>query len=296
VNSLSTGYKPKYLWVQLAMLSLFLISWLNGCAGIPKKPSPKKVALVLGGGGARGFAHVGVIRELESAGIPIDMIVGVSVGSLIGALYADTADSFKLEWKAFKIKKNEIFDFKVFNISDGLAKGEAIKNYIDNNIEAQFIEDLKIPMAIVAVDINSGSRLVFRSGPIRDAVRASISVLGVFAPVRYQDKLLVDGGVMGNLAPQVAREMGADIVIGVNIAKPRRSFSNNTPNALTVILESIDIMGYEIVRLKAKDFDFLICPDVGTVGITDFSHKKELIEAGREAAQKVISQIKQALQ
>jgi NTE family protein len=280
---------------SLTILCLLFAMLFAGCAGTPKKLEPKKVALVLGGGGARGFAHVGVIRELEAAGIPIDMIVGVSVGSLIGALYADTKDSFKLEWKSFKIQKKEIFDFKVFNISDGLAKGDAIKKYIDENIETRFLEDLKVPLAIVAVDINTGERVVFQTGRIRDAVRASISVPGVFTPVIHEDKILVDGGVLGNLAPQVARDMGADIVIGVNIAKPRKSFVG-TPNALTVILESIDIMGGEIVRLKEKEFDFLIRPDVGDVGITDFTRKKELIESGRKATLKIISEIKRATQ
>ncbi|MBN1595322.1 patatin-like phospholipase family protein [candidate division FCPU426 bacterium] len=285
---------------RLAVLCmpLLLLCWFcKGCALAPVKDvKPIKVALVLGGGGARGFAHVGVIRELESAGIPIDMMVGVSVGSLIGALYADTSDSFKLEWSAFKIEKNEIFDFKVFGIAEGLAKGEAILRYIDNNIESRFIEDLKIPLAIVAVDINTGTQVVFRTGRIRDAIRASISVPGVFSPMPYQDTLLVDGGVLGNLAPQVARKMGADIVIGVNIAKPRKAFDTQAPNALAVILESIGIMGDEIVRLRKNDFDFLIQPEVGNIGITDFSKKKELIEAGRQAAKKEISRIKQSLQ
>ncbi|MCK5241594.1 patatin-like phospholipase family protein [bacterium] len=280
---------------SLTISCLLLAMLFSGCAITPKKPELKKVALVLGGGGARGFAHVGVIRELESAGIPIDMIVGVSVGSLIGALYADTKDSFKLEWKSFKIQKKEIFDFKVFNIAEGLAKGAAIKKYIDENIETRFLEDLKIPLAVVAVDINTGEPVIFQTGRIRDAVRASISVPGVFAPVIHEDKILVDGGVLGNLAPQVAREMGADIIIGVNIAKPRRSFTS-TPNALTVILESIDIMGGEIVRLKEQEFDFLIRPDVGDIGITDFTRKKELIEAGRQATKQILSQIKHATQ
>lgn len=277
------------------MLAVIFSLALAGCATTPPQPAARKtVALVLGGGGARGFAHVGVIRELESAGIPIDMIVGVSVGSLIGALYADTGDSFKLEWKSFEIEKNQIFDFKVLNVLDGLAKGEAIMAYIDKNLEHTFIEDLKIPLAIVAVDLYSGQPVVFRRGLIKTAVRASTSVPGVFAPVPFEDKLLVDGGVLGNLAPQVARDLGADIVIGVDIGKGRPQFSTQ-PNALLVILESIDLMGGEIVRLRQNEMDFLIKPDVGQVGITDFTHKKELIEAGRLAARQVTEKIKQAL-
>jgi NTE family protein len=253
------------------------------------------VALVLGGGGARGFAHVGVIRELESAGVPIDMIVGVSVGSLIGAMYADVGDSFELEWKAFQIEKKEIFDFKVFNIKDSLVKGEAIKQYIDKNIKTKRIQDMKVPLAIVATDIKTGSPVIFRSGSVKDAVRASSSVPGVFPPVPYGNKLLVDGGVLGNLAPSVAKKMGAEIIIGVGISKERGKFSGEIPNALTVILESIAIMGDEIIRLNRDEMDFLIEPEVGNIGITDFSKKKELIEAGRSATRKQIDKIKGAV-
>ncbi len=283
-------------WGLGLAVMLAFVSLLAGCAGTAPKPERPKVALVLGGGGARGFAHVGVIRELESAGIPIDLIVGVSVGSLIGALYADTADSFKLEWKAFKIEKKHIFDYKVINIRESLARGEAIVKYIETNLETQFIEQLKIPLAIVAVDLNTGQRVIFRKGLIKTAVRASAAVPGVFTPVPFEDKLLVDGGVLGNLAPQVARDLGADLVIGVDIGKSRTNFSGETPNALNVILESIDIMGSEIVRLNHDQVDFLIKPELGNVGITDFSKKKELIEAGRQGALKIIPHIKARIQ
>ncbi|MBW2364522.1 MAG: patatin-like phospholipase family protein [Deltaproteobacteria bacterium] len=276
------------------ILSLSLLLFLSGCPKIITKPGkPKKVALVLGGGGARGFAHVGVIRELESAGIPIDMIVGVSVGSLIGAIYADVGDSFELEWKTFKIKKKEIFDFKVFNIKESIVKGEAIKDYIDKNIGTKRIENMKVQLAIVATDIKTGTPVIFRSGPVKVAVRASSSVPGVFPPVPYGNKLLVDGGVLGNLAPSVAKKMGAEIIIGVSIGKARKKFSNEIPSALTVILESIAIMGDELIRLNREDF--LIEPEVGDIGIMDFSKKKELIEAGRKATRKHIGKIKKAV-
>lgn len=280
--------------IKKMLLLLFLSSvMLSGCVSTQvKKDESKKVALVLGGGGARGFAHVGVIRELEAENIPIDMIVGVSVGSLIGALYADTKDSFQLEWTSFKIKKEEIFDFKLLNISNGLAKGDAMETYIDKNIHVRYLEDLKIPIAIVAADLKTGEPVIFQKGLIKDAIRASTSVPGVFEPVAYGDRLLVDGGVLGNLAPQVAKDLGADIIIGVNIAKSRTDFTKTKPNALTVILESIGIMGDEIVRCKKDEFDVLIEPDVGDVGITDFTKKKQLINAGRNATIKVLDRIK----
>ncbi len=277
----------------LIIISLLFSLMLTGCGSLfVKKQPPQKVALVLGGGGARGFAHVGVIRELEAADIPIDLIVGVSVGSLIGVMYADTKDAFQLEWSSFKIKKEEIFDFNILNISSGLAKGVAIKTYIDRTLKNKYIEELKIPVAIVAVDLEAGQPIVFQQGLIKDAVRASASVPGVFAPVKYGDQLLVDGGVLGNLAPQVAKDLGATVIIGVNIAKSRPDFRGQQPNALNVILESIDIMGSEIINSKRDQFDVLIEPDVGTVGITDFTQKKKLIDSGRQATLAVMEKIR----
>lgn len=288
---------------KIVLMMAFLIAF--GCAQVerpdvrpvtPKEsPKTKKVALVLGGGGARGFAHVGVIRELEAARIPIHLIVGVSVGSLIGALYADSVDSFDLEWKAFKIEKKEIFDFTFLNITNSLAKGEAIKGYLDRHLKVKNIEQLKIPLAVVAVDLKTGQREIITSGPIRDAVRASTSVPGIFEPVPYRGKLLVDGGVLGNL-PDVARSMGADFIIGVNISKKRSDLSREAPGILTVILESISIMGEEIVRLNREKFDILIEPDCGDIGLTDFTKKRELIDAGRRAAKMAIPLILQRLE
>jgi len=290
---------------RLYLPTLLCLLSLAGCGHSPAQnnatptatvtPVPKKVALVLGGGGARGFAHVGVIRELENAKIPIDMIVGVSVGSLIGALYADQPDAFQLEWKAFQIQKEEIFDFTLFNLKDGLARGEAIRNYVDKNVRAKNLEQLKIPLAVVATDIRRREQVVFKSGPVKDAIRASTSIPGVFVPVVANERVLVDGGVMGNLAPRVAKDWGADVVIGVNISQTRRPPGEAAPNMLSVLMESVDIMESELVRLHCEKLDLLIEPDVGASGIMDFTRKRELIEAGRQAALRAIPRIKELL-
>jgi len=283
-------------------VGLVAVVLLAACASVPMLPGtrtggPQKVAVVLGGGGARGFAHVGVLRELEKEKVPIDLIVGVSVGSLVGALYADNANTFDLEWKAFQIEKKHIFDLGLLNLRGGsLAKGEAIREYIDKNIKARNIEDLKVPMAIVAVDLRTGAREVFTRGPLREAICASAAIPGVFAPVPLQGKMLVDGGVMGNLAPEVARQLGATIVIGANIAKQRSPFDQEEPGPLATILESISIMGDELVRQKRDQFDVLIEPQVGSIGTLDFDHKKELLEAGIAAAQQQMPAIRALLE
>lgn len=278
------------------------VALVASCASVPVLPGarttgPQKVAVVLGGGGARGFAHVGVLRELEKEKVPIDLVVGVSVGSLVGALYADNASTFDLEWKAFQIERKHIFDLGLLNLRGGsLAKGEAIREYIDKNIKARNIEDLKVPMAIVAVDLRTGRREVFTQGPLREAICASAAIPGVFAPVPLQGKLLVDGGVMGNLAPEVARQMGATIVIGTNVAKQRSPFDQEDPGPLATILESISIMGDELVHQKRDQFDVLIEPEVGNIGTMDFDHKKELLEAGIAAARLQMPAIKALLE
>lgn len=276
----------------IALLGLGL--WMSGCATAPQpRPAPpRKVALVLGGGGARGFAHVGVLRELEAEKIPIDLIVGISVGSLIGALYADQPDSLQLEWKAFQIEQKQIFDFNLLTLANGLAKGDAIKAYLDANLSVRRIELLKIPLAVVSTDLRSGRPFLFTQGPIRDAVRASTSVPGIFAPVPFQDKLLVDGAVLGNCQSQAARDLGATLVIGVNLTVPRARA--NPANVLEVLLESVEIMGSELVRLNRADFDVLIEPETNA-GILDFTRKKELIEAGRAAARLAMPRIKEKL-
>lgn len=275
----------------------FLLLFTASCGAVfrqesPQQPQRHRLALVLGGGGARGFAHVGVIRELEAEKIPIDLIVGVSVGSLVGALYADSADSFDLEWKAFQIEKKDIFDLSLLHIQKSLAKGDALREFLDRHLKSRNIEDLKIPLAVVAVDLKTGARVVFTRGPLREAVRASTALPGVFEPIPWGEKLLVDGGVLGNLPPEVAEDLGADVIVGVNIAKGRSEFETEPPGPLAVILESIGIMGDELIRLNRSRFDVLIEPEVGTVGLMDFDHKKELMEAGRQAARKEIPNIR----
>lgn len=258
-------------------------------------PKPK-IALVLGGGAARGFAHIGVIRALEQEKIPIDMIVGTSVGSLIGAIYASDMNSFELEWTAFLLEKDSIFDFGIMNAFTGmgLAKGDKLEEFVKTKIATVNIEDLKLPFAAVATDLNRGTRVVLDRGSVAKAVHASSAIPGVFNPVDHQGKLLVDGGVMDNIPIAVAREKGADLVIAVDISENVANFNIN--NIVDVMLQAVNIMFNENVRYKKKESDVLISPQVGGVAMLDFTQKKRCMQAGIEATQKAMPEIRKKIE
>ena len=253
-----------------------------------------KIALVLGGGAARGFAHVGVIRTLEKEKIPIDMIVGTSVGSLVGAIYADKMNSFELEWEAFKLEREDIFDFSILRAKRGPVKGDKLENFVLQHITAKNIEDLKIPYAAVAVDLFTGEEVIIKKGSLSKAIHASSSIPGVFEPLYYMDRTLVDGGVLGNIAPEAARDMGADIVITVDIGKNVEK-SGSDSNVVEITLQTINIMSKKIDSYKQKETDILIQPSVGNVDFKDFSQKKECMMAGIAAAEKELPAIKKLI-
>jgi NTE family protein len=282
--------------VLFVSTALFLLASCQTTGGPPIPPGeglPKpKVALVLGGGAARGFAHIGVIRELEQQQIPIDLIVGTSVGSLIGAIYASDVNGFELEWTAFKLEKEHIFDYGFMSAFTGMgaAKGEKLEEFVGAKVRIMNIEGLKIPFAAVATDLNRGTRVVLDRGSVARAVRASSAIPGVFNPVDHQGKLLVDGGVVDNLPVSVARERGVDMVIAVDIGENVINF--NITNVLDVMLQAITIMGAQNAKAGKREADILISPKVGDVGMMDFTQKKRCVQAGIDAARKMMPEIR----
>jgi NTE family protein len=280
----------------VVILSVLIIS----CAVVKTPPVtelPKpKIALVLGGGAARGFAHVGVIRALEQEKIPIDMIIGTSVGSLIGAIYASDLNSFELEWTAFALEKDSLLDYGILNAITGmgLAKGEKLEEFVKTKVKTMYIENLKLPFAAVATDLNSGTRVVLDRGSVAKAVRASSAIPGVFEPVNYQGELLVDGGVIDNIPIDVAREKGADIVIAVDISQDVANY--NITNIVDVMLQTVTIMSSETSKCKKKEADVLITPAVGNVAMLDFSQKKRCMQAGIDAARLSLPEIKKKIE
>ena len=285
----------KSAWVLVALLAL-----LAGCASQPAPTDAgingqrPRIALVLGGGAARGFAHVGVIRALEQEKIPIDLIVGTSVGSLIGALYAHEKNSFELEWTAFSLEKDDLLDYALLSASMGPVKGERLEAFVNKKVPVANIESLKIPFAAVATDLNRGTRVVLDRGPLARAIRASCAIPGVFQPVEHQGRLLVDGGVADNLPVAVAREKGADIVIAVDISQNVTNF--NITNLVDVTLQAVHIMFSENVSQRRRDADVLISPAVGNVAMMDFTQKKRLMQVGIEAGQQAAPAIRAAIE
>jgi len=262
---------------------------------VTELPKPR-IALVLGGGAARGLAHVGVIRALEQEKIPIDMIIGTSVGSLIGAIYANDPNSFELEWTAFTLDKDSIFDYGILNAFTGMgvAKGEKIEEFVKAKIATANVEDLKLPFAAVATDLNHGTRVVLDHGPVAKVVHASSAIPGVFEPVELQGRLLVDGGVMDNIPIDVAREKGADIVIAVDISENVTNF--NITNLVDVTIQAVNIMFNENVKNRKKEADVLISPAVGDVAMLDFTQKKRCMQAGIDATEKAIPEIRKKIE
>lgn len=280
---------------------LFLVL---GCGPIaPSVPSPEerrlvpegqklpRVGLVLGGGAARGFAHVGVIRVLEREKIPIDLIVGTSVGSLVGAIYADKKNSFELEWIAFSLEERDIFDYTFISPTQGFVRGERLEDFVLKRLSAREIQQLKIPFAAVATDIQNGEPAVLQNGSVARAVHASSAIPGIFIPVRYQGKLLVDGGVLNNVPVDVARKMGAEVVIAVNLGGGRKTAQVN--NVFDAIVQSLHLMAIESTEARLREADVVIQPSVSHIGPIDFSKKKELLTIGIQAAEQALPRIRE---
>ncbi|MBV9079569.1 MAG: patatin-like phospholipase family protein [Elusimicrobia bacterium] len=255
------------------------------------KPGQRpRVVLVLGGGGARGLAHIGVLRVLEEEGIPIDEIVGVSVGAMVGALYSSGLSVDKIELLTHDIGWQSLTDFShsamlKLVISDELLSSKRMEDYLAQQIGRKHFSDLNIPFSCVATDIRTGERVVFKEGPVAVATRASATIPAIFKPVEYRQRLLVDGGLVDNLPTDVPNRPGEwDIIIGV---LPIGEYTlGDTTNVFRSLVRAIDIQKDIIIEEKKKGADFMIEPDVGDVSPVDLGRGAECIEAGTVAARK----------
>lgn len=251
-----------------------------------------KVGLALGSGGARGMAHIGVIKVLEEEGVPIDFIAGSSMGSLVGAFYASGINPEMMRKLAIHLKRKYWIDLTVPKM--GFVAGDKIKEMVRILTHGKHIEHLNIPLSVVATDLQKGERVVFTEGPVSQAVRASVSIPGIFVPEVVNGKMLVDGGVIDRVPITVARDMGADIVIGVDVGMI--SSEGKLTSIFDVIAQTIQVMEREIFRYRAMNADVMITPDVGGYSATSFDEIEELISAGEKAARNALEQIKEVLQ
>jgi len=310
--------------INLCRLSLILVLVLTGCASV-KAPDthviktpvgmetpamgtagtapvatepvvPLQVlhlGLALGGGAARGFAHVGVIQVLEEAGIQPDLVVGTSAGSLVAALYASGKNSTQLRRVAETMEEAEITDWMMPILNRGALRGEALARYVNTQVGNRLIEQMKMPLGIVATDLHSGEPVLFRRGNTGSAVRASSAVPAVFQPVKIGNREYVDGGLVSPVPVRQARDMGANVVIAVDISTdPEGSPASDT---FQILMQTFNIMGKSLNTVLLKDADIVVKPALMGVKSADFAARRKSIEAGREAMLKALPRLKEVL-
>ena len=290
--------------VTLALSALLL----QGCSSAPKsqdagartptpsatpaKPAPR-IGLALGGGAARGFAHIGVIQVLEEAGIKPSVVVGTSAGSLVAALYASGKGGVELQRVAEAMEEAALTDWTLPIFSRGVFRGEALARYVNAQLGNRLIEQLPLPLGILATDLHTGEGVLFQRGDVGVAVRASSAVPGIFLPVPIGQREFVDGGLVAPVPVGFARQMGAELVIAVDISTTPQS--NPPSDAFKVLLQTFSIMGRTINNHELKGADLVVRPSLSGVGSSDFAARRRSIEAGRAAMQALLPRLRQLL-
>lgn len=280
-----------------ALFVLLLLVWavlMAGCTSAPVAPGkpleaptaavakkPLKLGLALGGGAARGFAHVGVIAVLEEAGLRPQIVTGTSAGSLVAAIYASGKTSAQLQQTALGMEEVAITDWMLPLVGKGVFRGDALGRYVNQLVGGRLIENMAIPLGIVATDLNSGQAVLFRRGDTGTAVRASSAVPAVFVPVKISGREYVDGGLVSPVPARFARQMGADVVVAVDISSPPEA--NPADGTLQILLQTFSIMGKSINQYELKDADVVVRPSQAGLKSADFSARKQAIDAGRAA-------------
>lgn len=262
----------------------------------PPPPKQAKIALVLGAGASRGFAHIGVLKVLEANRIPVHMIIGTSAGSFVGSLSAFGFNGFQLQKMALALDKGDLIDYAIPD--NGFIKGDKLENYLNNAVRKTPLEKFRTPFYAVATALPSGQEAVFGQGNAGMAVRASCSIPGVFIPKRIGDKMYVDGGVVSPVAVDTARKFGADIVIAVDISA---DLDDKPPEGIIdTILQSVNIMYAKMAAVQLIRADIVIKPRVGRIGSADFEKRHEAIMEGEKATieampaiQSVLTRLKQ---
>lgn len=256
-----------------------------------------KIALALSGGAARGLAHIGVIKVLEKNNIPIDLITGTSIGSVVGGLYAYKKDINFVEDIALHTNNLKLIGLLDSSFLGGVVRGSKIENFLREHLDNAKFRELKIPLITVASDINSGKSVYFSKGDLVSAIRASISIPLVFSPVRYKDKILVDGYLSEPVPVDAAINAGADIVIAVNLYAKKNAKEKITDLSMAnVAKKTLQVLSSNLSEYNIQKSDIVISPNIAYSHLADFSHPKELIKKGEVAAKKAIPQIREFIE
>ena len=295
--------------LRLGLITLALTICLSGCGVLSTSSNPPsqsvpvvavpvaipaakpKIALVLGGGAARGFAHIGVIKALEANGIAPDMIVGTSAGAVVGALYAGGYDAANLQKIAQRLDESLFADWTFGG--RGFLKGDALQDFVNLRLNNRVIEQLNKPFAAVATDLNTGKMVMFRTGDTGLAVRASAAVPGVFQPAQFRGQTYVDGGLTSPVPIKAARDIGATFVIAVDIsAQPLGQPIDSVTN---ILWQTITIMGGVIGQIETHQADIVIRPSMPYVKSWDFNARHRALAEGEKAAIAAMPLIKQKI-
>ncbi len=279
------------------LLSLVMV--LAACSSVPSTPpagtgavlpsverKEVRLGLALGGGAARGFAHVGVIQVLEEAGLRPGFVVGTSAGSLVAALYASGKTPAELVRVAETMQEAEITDWMLPILNRGALRGEALAKYVNTQVGGRSLEQMRIPVGIVATDLGNGEAITFRRGNTGAAVRASSAVPGVFQPVRVGEREYVDGGLVAPVPVRQVRDMGANFVIAVDISSDPEG--NPSADTFQILMQTFAIMGKSINHLALKEADWVVRPALSGVRSADFGARQRSIEAGRAAMREAL--------
>ena len=293
---------PCFKWLG----ALVLVATLSACSSLPSGPALQqgqpsatadrrevRLGLALGGGAARGFAHVGVIQVLEEAGLHPSHVAGTSAGSLVAALYASGKTPAELVRVAETMQEADITDWMLPILNRGALRGEALAKYVNTQVGGRTLEQMKIPLGIVATDLGSGESIMFRRGNTGAAVRASSAVPAVFQPVRVGDREYVDGGLVAPVPVRQTRDLGANFVIAVDISSDPEG--NPSGDTFQILMQTFAIMGKSINTLALKDADFVVRPALSGVKSADFGARLRSIEAGRAAMRALLPSLKARL-
>lgn len=250
------------------------------------------LCLALGGGAAHAIAHIGVLQVLEEAGIQVDAVTGTSAGALVGLLYAGGLSPTQLAEEAGRLRWRDLARLQV--PWRGLATNEPMEQYIASRISARRFDELRLPLAIVTTDLWSGERVILREGEVLPAVRATCAVPGLFQPVEHRGRLLADGGLVENVPVKAAREMGAEVVIAVDVNR-RFLFSGPPTNVFQMVMAALHVMVRRFDQEVDREADLLVVPEIGPIGWDELEEGPTLVSAGRRAMEEQLPRLREVL-